>query len=866
MSFARWLRGCTSTRFWRARRTSRTLLGWLACIGLSCTSWPAVAGTAELTWQAPSTNTDGTALANLAGYRIYSGCLQSGQYERPVLTSTAAARTITGLPDVGRCYFSVAAVNSAGVESARSSEAQKLMGMPALPGQASIAVSWSERPLVADYVDRFSRADGDLSGSTSSDGQFTWAEATAPGDILTVAGNRLVATNLTSDSLTIGVPAVETDTDDQYVEIDVVSRTRAASTALYVAVGLGCNGTLTNGYLLVAGVGADNSPGWALYRLSDFTPVFTGGDDTSAATKIGLRRKGNAFTLYTNSATIPIGSDSSQSSGAGNRFGFVGALASGGNANDVVYDNFAFGDVGISFVNNALGGTTTTTSFSITLPTTKAGDIIVLEFAHRGTGDGTIAGTYSGPAFSLKHSQLFASSAFSGKTYWSRATGNHSGETVTGSGLTNACAAIVTIYRGAKASGDPLSAATIIGEQNASGNETQAQITTTVDGAWVVLVVANSPDVAVSTQAATSPASLNERAEVLSTGGTDASIAHASAEKATAGATGSFTWAQTNGASGSWAYAIEPEPDPSAFVEDGEFAAATEFDATFVATAVKAAALSGGAAFGASFGAQAAAVAAISAAIEAGDTDAAVTATQAAIAAAIESDAQLAALRTAAMAIEAGLEAGESWAAIAAAEANLTAGATFAAAFDGESSGSESAAIEAATEASATFLGAVAAVALLQAGASVQAALAAQAACVAAVSAGAQIGASFVTLTGGESQFDASAQLAAAFTAVVTTVAALSGGAQVSTLFGATAQSLATIAAVVQFGSVFSAASSSDASVLGLAATVRSIGRSAVVQSMGQSASAGSLGRSAAVQPIGKSASVRSIGRRGTVH
>ena len=217
----------------------------------------------------------------------------------------------------------------------------------------------------------------------------------------------------------------------------------------------------------------------------------------------------------------------------------------------------------VTYIVNALGGTTTTTSFSITLPTTQAGDILILEFCHRGTGNGTIAGTYTGPAFTLKHSQLFASSAFSGKTYYSRATGNHSGETVTGSGLINSCAAILTVYRGALASGDPLADATIVGEENASGNETQAQITTATNGSWVVLVVVNSPDLAVATQACTSPGTLTERAERLSTGGTDSSIAHASAEKASAGGTGALTWTQTDAASGSWAYAIKPEPAPS---------------------------------------------------------------------------------------------------------------------------------------------------------------------------------------------------------------------------------------------------------------------------------------------------------------
>jgi hypothetical protein len=218
----------------------------------------------------------------------------------------------------------------------------------------------------------------------------------------------------------------------------------------------------------------------------------------------------------------------------------------------------------ISFVNNALGANNSTTSFSITLPATAANDIIILEYTHRGITDATIGGTYSGPAFAEKHDQQYATSTFSGKTLWSRATGDHAGQTVTGTGLTNSCAAIITIYRGALTSGDPLADATIVGEQNASGDETQAQITTTTNGAWVVLVVANSPDVAVTSQTCTSPGALAARAERLSTGGTDTSIAHASAAKATAGATGAFTWAQTDGAGGSWAYAIVPAPVTSA--------------------------------------------------------------------------------------------------------------------------------------------------------------------------------------------------------------------------------------------------------------------------------------------------------------
>lgn len=217
----------------------------------------------------------------------------------------------------------------------------------------------------------------------------------------------------------------------------------------------------------------------------------------------------------------------------------------------------------IAFVNNALGGTTDTTSFSITLPATSANDIIILEYCHRGTGDATLGGTYSGPAFTEKHDQQFTGSlgaTCSGKTLWSRATGNHSGQTVTGSSLTNSCASIVTVYSGCRTSGDPLAGATIVGENNSSADSANGQLTLDFQECVVVLVVANSPDVGVSAQTAVGLGTMTERAELLSTGGTDTAISHASLATGAAGHTGNLTW--TNGGAqdkGSWGYALIPQ-------------------------------------------------------------------------------------------------------------------------------------------------------------------------------------------------------------------------------------------------------------------------------------------------------------------
>jgi hypothetical protein len=77
-------------------------------------------GQATLYWAAPDQNTDGSALTNLAGYRIYYG------------TSTDALDQVIDIPSVGMTtyvvdnlttgtyYFSIRAYNAVGAESALS--------------------------------------------------------------------------------------------------------------------------------------------------------------------------------------------------------------------------------------------------------------------------------------------------------------------------------------------------------------------------------------------------------------------------------------------------------------------------------------------------------------------------------------------------------------------------------------------------------------------------------------------------------------------------------------------------------------------------------------------------------------------------
>ena len=80
---------------------------------------------ATVSWAAPTTNVDGTPLANLSGFKLYYG--QSAQQLDRVLqigTPSTTNQRVQNLAS-GTWYFAVAAVNAAGLESALSALASK---------------------------------------------------------------------------------------------------------------------------------------------------------------------------------------------------------------------------------------------------------------------------------------------------------------------------------------------------------------------------------------------------------------------------------------------------------------------------------------------------------------------------------------------------------------------------------------------------------------------------------------------------------------------------------------------------------------------------------------------------------------------
>jgi hypothetical protein len=85
-------------------------------------SWVAsdAPGTASLSWTAPTENTDGTPLTDLAGYTIFYGVSPSALTQTIEVTDPSATSYVVSNLNSGTYYFTVAANASDGTESAQS--------------------------------------------------------------------------------------------------------------------------------------------------------------------------------------------------------------------------------------------------------------------------------------------------------------------------------------------------------------------------------------------------------------------------------------------------------------------------------------------------------------------------------------------------------------------------------------------------------------------------------------------------------------------------------------------------------------------------------------------------------------------------
>jgi hypothetical protein len=92
----------------------------------------AYAGTATLSWKAPTTNADGSSLTDLAGFKIYYAVDGGPVTVQPVASPTAVQYTFPTLGP-GLWAFDMTAYNSKGTESVHTASVTKAIAAPPPP-------------------------------------------------------------------------------------------------------------------------------------------------------------------------------------------------------------------------------------------------------------------------------------------------------------------------------------------------------------------------------------------------------------------------------------------------------------------------------------------------------------------------------------------------------------------------------------------------------------------------------------------------------------------------------------------------------------------------------------------------------------
>jgi hypothetical protein len=82
-------------------------------------------GTATLNWYPPTTNTDASALTNLAGFKVYWGTARDNYTNSVTINNPSVTTYVVEQLTPATWYFATSAVNSLGAESGRTSPVSK---------------------------------------------------------------------------------------------------------------------------------------------------------------------------------------------------------------------------------------------------------------------------------------------------------------------------------------------------------------------------------------------------------------------------------------------------------------------------------------------------------------------------------------------------------------------------------------------------------------------------------------------------------------------------------------------------------------------------------------------------------------------
>ena len=152
------------------------------------------AGQAILSWDPPATNTDGSALTDLAGYKIYYGT-SSGNYSTVITVGNVTTYTITGLTDNITYYFATTAYDSSGNESTFSNEVSKIIS----------ATSDITAPIISNATtSSISGTSATISWSTNevSSSQAEFGTSTSYGSSTTIDNTLVTSHTVTVSGLT----------------------------------------------------------------------------------------------------------------------------------------------------------------------------------------------------------------------------------------------------------------------------------------------------------------------------------------------------------------------------------------------------------------------------------------------------------------------------------------------------------------------------------------------------------------------------------------------------------------------------------------------------------------------------------------
>jgi hypothetical protein len=82
----------------------------------------ASSSTVALSWEAPTQNTNGTTITDLAGYKIHYGTASSNYTQTVAVKNAGLTRYVVDTLPTGTYYFAITAYNTQGMESALSGE------------------------------------------------------------------------------------------------------------------------------------------------------------------------------------------------------------------------------------------------------------------------------------------------------------------------------------------------------------------------------------------------------------------------------------------------------------------------------------------------------------------------------------------------------------------------------------------------------------------------------------------------------------------------------------------------------------------------------------------------------------------------